>query len=93
MRTARSRSTAGKDNAPRVSLSPAVRRYDHFLLDLDGCLWLGDEPIAGAADAVTALREAGKSVLFLTNDVRQRPGGVRAQAVAARASRRRCRRS
>ena len=75
MRTARSRSTAGKDNAPRVSLSPAVRRYDHFLLDLDGCLWLGDEPIEGAADAVTALREAGKSVLFLTNDVRQAPEG------------------
>jgi len=58
-----------------VSLSPAIRRYDHFLLDLDGCLWLGDEPIAGAADAVTALREAGKSVLFLTNDVRQAPEG------------------
>ena len=75
MRTARSRSTAGKDNAPRVSLSPAIRRYDHFLLDLDGCLWLGDEPIAGAADAVTALREASKSVLFLTNDVRQAPEG------------------
>ncbi len=58
-----------------MSLSPAIRRYDHFLLDLDGCLWLGDEPIAGAADAVTALREAGKSVLFLTNDVRQAPEG------------------
>ncbi len=58
-----------------MSLSPAVRRYDHFLLDLDGCLWLGDEPIPGAADAVSGLREAGKSVLFLTNDVRQAPEG------------------
>src|SRR6201991_5215445 len=75
MRTARSRGTAGKDNAARVSLSPAVRPYDHLLLDLDGCLWLGDEPIPGAADAVVALREAGKSVLFLTNDVRQPPEG------------------
>ena len=37
---------------------PALRPYDHILLDLDGCLWLGDEPIDGAIDAVTALREA-----------------------------------
>ena len=58
-----------------MNVSPALRSYDHVLLDLDGCLWLGDEPIAGAADAVAALREAGKSVLFLTNDVRQAPEG------------------
>ena len=75
MRTARSRCTAGKDNAARVNLSPAVRSYDHVLLDLDGCLWLGEEPIEGASDAVTALREAGKSILFLTNDVRNAPEG------------------
>src|SRR4051794_31643807 len=75
MRTARSRGTAGKDNAARVPLPPAVRPYAHLLLALDGCLWLGDEPIPGAADAVTALREANKSVLFLTNDVRNPPEG------------------
>src|SRR5215207_3876789 len=56
-------------------LSPAVRRYDHLLLDLDGCVWVGDEAIEGAVDAVAALREAGKSVVFLTNDVRQPPEG------------------
>ena len=32
-------------------------------------------PLPGAADAVAALREAGKSVLFLTNDVRHPPEG------------------
>ena len=58
-----------------MNLSPAVRSYDHVLLDLDGCLWLGEEPIEGARDAVTALREAGKSILFLTNDVRNAPEG------------------
>jgi HAD superfamily hydrolase (TIGR01450 family) len=62
----------GDDNAA-VSLSPALRRYDHVLLDLDGCLWVGDEACAGAADAVSALREAGRSVRFLTNDVRHNP--------------------
>ncbi len=58
-----------------MPISPALRGYDHVLLDLDGCLWLGDDPIPGAADAVTALREADKSVLFLTNDVRNPPEG------------------
>ena len=75
MRTARSRGTAGKDNAAHVPISPPFGPYDHVLLDLDGCLWLGDEALAGAVDAVAALREAGKSVLFLTNDVRHPPEG------------------
>jgi HAD superfamily hydrolase (TIGR01450 family) len=56
-----------------VPVSPRIRPYDHVLLDLDGCLWVGDDACEGAADAVTALREAGASVLFLTNDVRHAP--------------------
>jgi HAD superfamily hydrolase (TIGR01450 family) len=56
-----------------VPLSPAVRPYDHLLLDLDGTVWVGDAAIPGAIEAVAALREAGKSVLFLTNDVRLAP--------------------
>src|SRR3954452_21599153 len=58
-----------------LPVSPAVRSYDHFLLHFDGCLWLGEEAIPGATDAVSALREAGKSILFLTNDVRNAPEG------------------
>jgi HAD superfamily hydrolase (TIGR01450 family) len=56
-----------------VSLSPRLRRYDQVLLDLDGTIWLGDEAIDGAPEAVAALREAGKTVAFLTNDVRHAP--------------------
>jgi len=56
-----------------VPLTPALARYDHVLLDLDGCLWVGDEAVDGAADAVAALREAGKGIAFLTNDVRHAP--------------------
>jgi glycerol-1-phosphatase len=58
-----------------VPLSPRVRSYDNFLLDLDGCVWVGDEALPGAAEAVAALREAGKKILFLTNDVRHPPEG------------------
>jgi HAD superfamily hydrolase (TIGR01450 family) len=56
-----------------VPVSPRIRRYDQVLLDLDGCLWVGDDACEGAVDAVTALREAGAKVLFLTNDVRHAP--------------------
>ena len=38
------------------------------MLDLDGVLWRGDEPIPGSADAVRALRDAGHRVAFLTNN-------------------------
>ena len=53
-----------------MTLSAAVRGYDHVLLDLDGCLWVGDEPTERAPEAVAALRQAGKRLLFLTNDPR-----------------------
>lgn len=51
-----------------MPLSPIIARYDHILLDLDGCVWLGDEPTLGAVDAIAALRAAGKGVAFVTND-------------------------
>ena len=56
-----------------MTLSPRIARYDQVLLDLDGCVWLGDEALEGAPEAVSALRDAGKSVAFLTNDVRHAP--------------------
>lgn len=39
-----------------------------WVLDLDGVVWLGDEPIAGSADAVARLRAKGETVLFATNN-------------------------
>jgi len=61
------------DNDRRVPLSALARRYQHFLLDLDGCLYVGDEPTERAADAVAALREASKGIVFLTNAVGSSP--------------------
>jgi HAD superfamily hydrolase (TIGR01450 family) len=56
-----------------VPVSPRIRPYAQLLLDLDGCLWVGDDACEGAVEAVTALRETGAKVLFLTNDVRHAP--------------------
>lgn len=44
------------------------------VLDLDGVLWRGDEPIPGSADAVAALRAGGARIAFLTNNSSTRIG-------------------
>ena len=45
-----------------------------WVLDLDGVLWLGDQPLPGAAEAVARLRTAGEQVLFATNNSSMRVG-------------------
>lgn len=47
--------------------------YDGFLIDLDGVVWLGHEPIEGAAKAIAALAAAGKPFVFVTNSPRVTP--------------------
>ncbi|MBV9454317.1 MAG: HAD-IIA family hydrolase [Rubrobacter sp.] len=47
-----------------------VERFDVFLFDLDGVVYLGDEPLPHARESLARLRSAGKAVLFLTNDPR-----------------------
>lgn len=37
-------------------------------LDLDGVLWLGEQPIPGSAGAVARLRAAGHALVFCTNN-------------------------
>jgi len=54
-------------------LSPLLRDYDNVILDLDGCVWVGDQPTRGAAEAIAALRAAGRSLAFVTNDARRAP--------------------
>ena len=51
-----------------MTLSPLLQRYDQVILDLDGCVWVGDEAVPGSPEAIAALREAGKRVAFATNN-------------------------
>lgn len=53
-----------------MALSRLIRPYDQLIVDLDGCVWIGPEPVPGAVEAITALREAGKRVAFATNNSR-----------------------
>jgi glycerol-1-phosphatase len=43
-------------------------RFDGFLIDLDGVVWIGAEPVPGAPRALRALLEAGKRLVFVTNN-------------------------
>lgn len=47
---------------------PLADRFDGFLVDLDGVVWIGREPVPGAPEALRALLDAGKCVVFVTNN-------------------------
>lgn len=67
------RSERRKETLPDASLDP-----DGLIIDLDGVVWRGKDPIPGAAEAIMALRARGTSVVFLTNE----PGRSREEFVA-----------
>jgi phosphoglycolate/pyridoxal phosphate phosphatase family enzyme len=46
-------------------------RFDAFFLDLDGVVYVGDQAVPGAPEAIARLRADGKRILFLTNDPRR----------------------
>lgn len=51
-------------------------RYDALLFDLDGVIYRGDEVVEGAPETIEAVRSAGASVLFLTNNSSRTPERV-----------------
>ena len=53
-----------------MTVAAGLAPYASFLLDLDGCVWVGDEPTPGAVEAISELRAAGRRVAFVTNDAR-----------------------
>ncbi|USX53515.1 HAD-IIA family hydrolase [Lentzea sp. HUAS12] len=57
-------------------MSTLLDRYDLVLLDVDGVLVLGQQPIPGAAETIAAIRARGVPLRFTTNSPRRRPGEV-----------------
>jgi glycerol-1-phosphatase len=51
-------------------------RYRAVVLDLDGVVYLGDQVIPGATEALTDVRELGVAVAFVTNNSYRRPEQV-----------------
>jgi HAD superfamily hydrolase (TIGR01450 family) len=56
-----------------MPLSPLLSRYDHVLLDLDGCVWVDDTATPHAREALAELRSAGRTISFVTNNSRLAP--------------------
>ncbi|MDX6633896.1 MAG: glycerol-phosphatase [Solirubrobacterales bacterium] len=48
-------------------------RFDGLLVDLDGVVWIGREPVPGSPEALRALLEAGKRIVFVTNNPGKQP--------------------
>jgi HAD superfamily hydrolase (TIGR01450 family) len=63
--------------------APLCRTYDVALLDLDGVVYRGDEPVPYAAEAVAAARAAGMRMAFVTNNASRTPAAVVARLAAA----------
>lgn len=56
-------------------MHPLLTSFDCFLLDLDGVVYVGGDPVPGSPETVNALRTLGKSCRFVSND----PRGSRAE--------------
>lgn len=50
------------------ALASFLSRYDQLIIDLDGCVWVGDDAVEGSPEAIASLREAGKRIAFATNN-------------------------
>lgn len=48
-------------------------RFDGFLVDLDGVVWIGREPVPGAAEALRSLLDGDKEIVFVTNNSVRQP--------------------
>lgn len=60
-------------NRPPSGAAVQPRAYDGLIIDLDGVMWRGSQPVRGAAEAVVRLRASGTRVVFLTNDPQASP--------------------
>jgi len=48
-------------------------QFDGFLIDLDGVVWIGHDPVPGSAETLAALLAAGKQICFVTNNPSRHP--------------------
>ncbi len=67
------------DSLPAMALAD---RYDGLLIDLDGVVWIGREPVPGAAETLAELLEGGKPIVFVTNNP-GRPAATYAERLRA----------
>jgi HAD superfamily hydrolase (TIGR01450 family) len=60
----------------RGSSKPLAEMHDVALLDLDGVVYVGAHAVPSAPQALTAVREAGMRIAFVTNNAARPPAAV-----------------
>ena len=60
----------------QASEGPLWDGYDVALLDLDGVVYVGPDAVPGAVDHLTAAREAGMHLAYVTNNASRTPDAV-----------------
>lgn len=59
--------------------SDLLSGVDIFIFDCDGVIWLGDSCIAGIPNVLDKLREAGKTLFFVTNNSTKSRAGYKSK--------------
>jgi glycerol 3-phosphatase-2 len=57
--------TTDSSSPPATAL---VDRFDGYVIDLDGVVWIGAEAVPGAAETLNELHARGRRIAYLTND-------------------------
>lgn len=52
----------------KEQVTELINQYDYFLFDCDGVLWLGDHLLPHVPETLDLLKQAGKTVIFVTNN-------------------------
>ena len=60
----------------RATTGPLADEYDAVFVDLDGVVYIGEEPIPPAVAGLAKLRDAGTRVVFITNNASRTPEQV-----------------
>lgn len=63
----------GSEVDSRGDARPSGGRFEAAVIDLDGTVYRGARPIAGAPEAITTLQGAGITPVFLSNNATKRP--------------------
>jgi glycerol-1-phosphatase len=58
---------------------PLTAQYDCAMLDLDGVVYLGEQTVTGAPEALATARGRGMTVAFVTNNASRTPDAVAAR--------------
>ena len=66
----------GNGNDEQRSRASLLTTYDALLLDLDGVVYVGPDPVPHAVDALVAARAAGVATAYVTNNASRTPGVV-----------------